>query len=234
MYSIHIKEFYPSISEKALKDATNFAKQFTNVSKEDERLINHCRKSLLFKDNCAWKKKDIKSSFDVTMGSYDGAEICELIGCHILSDLQTLPKIDDAGLYRDDGIILIRNLVGRDVEVLRKQIVKCMKSFGFSIEITASIKVANFLDVTFDLANEIYSPYKKPNDNILYVHTSSNHPPNILKQIPDAVSKRLSRNSSSEEIFNQHKDEYVAAIKSSGYKESLKFTANMENTQRRN
>ena len=109
-----------------------------------------------------------------------------------------------------------------------------MKSFGFSIEITASIKVANFLDVTFDLANEIYSPYKKPNDNILYVHTSSNHPPNILKQIPDAVSKRLSRNSSSEEIFNQHKDEYVAAIKSSGYKESLKFTANMENTQRRN
>ena len=63
---------------------------------------------MLFKDNCAWKKKDIKSSFDVTMGSYDGAEICELIGCHILSGFQTLPKIDDAGLYRDDGIILIR------------------------------------------------------------------------------------------------------------------------------
>ena len=109
-----------------------------------------------------------------------------------------------------------------------------MKSFGFSIEITASIKVANFLDVTFDLTKETYSPYKKPNDNILYVHNSSNHPPNILKQIPDAVSKRLSRNSSSEEIFNQHKDEYVAAIKSSGYKEPLKFTANTENSQRRN
>ena len=27
----------------------------------------------------AWKKKSTDSCFDVTMGSYDGAEICELV-----------------------------------------------------------------------------------------------------------------------------------------------------------
>ena len=41
----------------------------------------HARKSLLF-DNwgTAWSKKD-------TMGSFDGAEVCELVGLYILSIL---------------------------------------------------------------------------------------------------------------------------------------------------
>ena len=141
------------------------------------------------------------------MGSYDGAEVCELIGSHIISVLKRLTKIDDVGLYRDDGLILLRNLTGRNIELLRKEITKSMKDFGFSIEITANIKQADFLDVTFDLATGTYRPYKKPNDKILYVHVASNHPPNILKQIPESISKRLSRNSSNKEIFNNYKED---------------------------
>ena len=30
--------------------------------------------------NQPWKKKNAEDCFDVTMGSYDGTEICELVG----------------------------------------------------------------------------------------------------------------------------------------------------------
>ena len=33
------------------------------------------------------KKKTTKSLFDVTMGSFDGAETCELVGSYLLSKL---------------------------------------------------------------------------------------------------------------------------------------------------
>ena len=39
--------------------------------------------------------------FDVTMGSYDGAETCELVGTYIPSAINNMI----IGLYRDDGFI---------------------------------------------------------------------------------------------------------------------------------
>ena len=54
-------------------------------------------------DNKPLKKKNIESCFDVTMGSFDGAEICELLGIHILSLLSNKFDKQSAGLYRGDG-----------------------------------------------------------------------------------------------------------------------------------
>ena len=39
------------------------------------------------------------------MGSYDGAETCELVGSYLLSQL---PETIDLGLYRDDGLGISR------------------------------------------------------------------------------------------------------------------------------
>ena len=78
-----IKEFYPSITENILHQTFKFAKQHTNIDKNDLRIMNHCRKSLLFPDNKTWKKKTADSYFHVTMGSFDGAELCELVGLYI-------------------------------------------------------------------------------------------------------------------------------------------------------
>ena len=50
-------------------------------------IVKHARKSLLFNDGKPWTKKDSSSLFDVTMGSHDGAEICELVGLFILNNL---------------------------------------------------------------------------------------------------------------------------------------------------
>ena len=46
-----IKEFYPSITENILLQTLKFAKQHTNMNKNDLRIINHYCKSLLYFDN---------------------------------------------------------------------------------------------------------------------------------------------------------------------------------------
>ena len=38
------------------------------------------------------------------------------------------------------------------------------------------MKIVNYLDVTFDLTNGTYCPYRKPNDHPQYINTKSNHP----------------------------------------------------------
>ena len=65
------------------------------------------------------------------------------------------------------------------------------------------MKIVNYLDVTFNLNNGTYRPYQKQNNIIQYMHVESNHPPNIIKQIPKRIEKRFSQLSSSEEIFNE-------------------------------
>ena len=66
-----------------------------------------------------------------------------------------------------------------------------------------SKKVVNYLDVIFNLNDGTYRTYQKPDNIIQYIHVESNHPPNIIKQIPKTIEKCLSQLSSNEEIFNE-------------------------------
>jgi hypothetical protein len=50
------------------------------------------------------KKYGSNSLFDVTMGSFDGAEICELVRLFILNHLGKRFGKENIGLYRDDGL----------------------------------------------------------------------------------------------------------------------------------
>ena len=63
----------------------------------------------------------------------------------------------------------------------------------------------NFLEVTYNLINWLYQPYKKPDDELQYINVLPNHPPQILKQLTTTISERLSRNLSSVLIFNESK-----------------------------
>ena len=63
-----------------------------------------------------------------------------------------------------------------------------MKDLGFESEIETNLKEVNLLDVTFDLNSGLYKPYKKPNDQLLYVTTSSDHPPQVIKQLPNSIN----------------------------------------------
>ena len=123
----------------------------------------------------------------------------------------------------------------RKQSVNRKEIIKIFKNIGFQIEIQTNLKLVDFLDVTFNLANNTYQPYKKPNDNLLYINTSSNHPPQIIKHLPVSINDRLSKNSSSEEIFNSSKHEYEKALKDCGYSSAqLKYNSQNNKTPTRN
>ena len=170
--------------------------------------------------------------FDVTMGSYDGAEICELVGLFILNKLCAKYGNDYIGLYRDDGLAAFKNTSGPQADRIRKDITKLFKQHGLNITIQTNLKIANFLDVTFDLANESYYPCRKPNDQPLYINTKSNHPPNIIKQLPDAINLRISSISCNETEFNKAKPIYENALKSSGYDKTLTYNNHKPSTRR--
>ena len=197
------------------------------------RTIKHCRKSLLFFNDEAWKKKVSNDCFDVTMGSLDGAEVCELVGLYILDSLSQKLIKNDIGLYRDDGLIVLRGKNGHELDKTRKEITQIFKHIGFQIEIDINLKIVDFLDVTFNLTENTYKPFKKPNGTLLYINTESNHPPEIIKQIPISINTRLNQNSSNENVFNSSKTEYEEALKNSGYKNfTLKFEPKVEKPKR--
>ena len=85
------------------------------------------------------EKKDSNSCFDVTMGSFEGAKICELIGIYIQSILAKITSKNDMGLYRDDGLIVLKNKNGQQTDRARKKIVKIFKDNDFSIDITTNL-----------------------------------------------------------------------------------------------
>ena len=68
-----------------------------------------------------------------------------------------------------------------------KDIIRIFKQIGFIIEIKTNLKEVDFLNVTFSLKKETYQPFRKENNTLLYIHTYSNHPPPIIKQIPESI-----------------------------------------------
>ena len=46
------------------------------------------------------------------MGAYDGAEVSELAGIFILHQLSRVYNKNNIGLYRDDGLAVIKNISG--------------------------------------------------------------------------------------------------------------------------
>ena len=41
------------------------------------------------------------------------------------------------------------------------------------------------------MINAKHKPYRKPNDDALYINRHSNHPPSIARQLPTAINKRI-------------------------------------------
>ena len=61
------------------------------------------------------------------MGSYDGAEVCELVGLFLLDELAELLGNENVGLYRDEGLAII-NGSGPLIERTKKKILKLSKA----------------------------------------------------------------------------------------------------------
>ena len=102
----------------------NFASDTINLDKDTIDIIRHSRKSFLFNDQYVWKKKSNDSFFDVTMGSYDGAEICELVGIYLTNLIKNKLPMLNFGLYRDDGLGTHDKLPGPQISKIQKDLIK--------------------------------------------------------------------------------------------------------------
>ena len=60
---LDIMEFCLSITEAILDNALSFAEQHVETLEKDLQIIKHCRKSLLYHKNEAWKKKSSDNCF---------------------------------------------------------------------------------------------------------------------------------------------------------------------------
>ena len=57
--------------------------RYISIASKDIDTIFHVRKTLLYYNSEPWVKKG-ESNFDVKIGVYNGAEVCELIGIFML------------------------------------------------------------------------------------------------------------------------------------------------------
>ena len=130
----------------------NYAFKYADISEDQIHLITHTKKTTLKKDGNPWEKS---SAFDGTMESCDGAEIFELVGLYLLSQLQNLNI--NLGLYRDDGLA-VTNHTPREAEMTKKKLCRIFKDNDLRIVVEANKKVTDFLDTTLDLHTGSYKP----------------------------------------------------------------------------
>ena len=221
-----VVNFYPSITENLLKKVMKWARKYTIISDLDLKIIMTSRETYLFSNESPWAKTGEKSKFDVPMGSFDGAEICELIGLFMLNKItstensakKSIIPSQNIGLYRDDGLAIIRDN-NRNIQKIKESIITAFDEENLKIEFEgkSNMKSTNYLDVELDLEAGTHGPYRKPKNKIKFISTKSNHPPIVIKQIKPNVQKRLSMLSSSEEIFKEKKSPYEEALLKSGH-----------------
>ena len=231
--SFDIVDFYPSISENLLDQALSWASSLADISHEDISIIKHARKSLLFNNGKPWIKNNNSNLFDVTMGSYDGVEICELVGLFILNHLGKSFGKENIGLYRDDGLAIIQQVstFGRQNKKRTSQSFRTIWLKNYSgIKFTRG-KLSR---CHFRPFHREYKPYRKPNDDPLYINKHSNHPPSILRQLPTTINKRISTLSPDKQTFEDAAPAYPNALGHSNFSHKLEYTPHETQRPRRN
>ena len=122
-----IESFYPSITHELFNRSIEFARNITSTNDEELEIIFQARRTILFNSGNPWVKKNGDGDFDVPMGCYDGAEVCELVGAFMLNCLEHVFTKDEIGLYKDDGLGIIRNASGPEIDRKRKRIINIFK-----------------------------------------------------------------------------------------------------------
>ena len=111
----------------------------------------------------------------------------ELVGLFLLDRLASVLGKENIGLYRDDGLSVLRNKSGPTMERTRKKITWVFQIEGLRITSECYLSRTDFLDMCFDLNEEICIPYRKSNNTLLYIHARSNHPPMVKKHLPQMI-----------------------------------------------
>ena len=149
----------------------------------------HTCQTVVHYDNRMWTKSNNNEHFDIAMGSYHGAEVCDLVGLFILNEITPIIGSSNIGLYRDDGLGVIKQSAGTLIERKKKQIIEKISQIGFDIVIDIGSTTSNFLDISLNLTLNNYCPFTKPNAKIIYIKNGSNHPKIVRKNIRRNISR---------------------------------------------
>ena len=141
----------------------------------------------------------------------------------MLDKLSNIFEKNLVGLYRDDGLAVLRNCTARTASRIRKSVESIFKSYGLKITAEAGLHQVDFLDITINLRKEKFWPYGKPNDSLLYINAGSNHPGSIIKQLPKMIKTRVSKISFNSEEFEKAKPAFKDALRKSGPTTNLSF-----------
>ena len=161
----------------------------------EKAVIFFSMKTFLFFDGSAWIKKGNEDAFDIPQGCLDGAEASDLVGLYMLDKINSLknPNLVSFGLYRDD-FLSIASGSGPEIDRLKKNIISIFKNEGLKIVCEeAPGTITNFLDICLNLETKGYKPYRKPGNQTLFVSVESDHPPNIIRQLPRMVRSRIEK-----------------------------------------
>ena len=147
--------------------------------------------------------------------------------CHYLAN--TLTRI--IGLYRDHGLAILKNTRGPAAEELNQKFQKLFKEKDLGIIVQCNLKITNYLDITLNLNDRSYHPYRKPNEETNYIHINSDHPPSIIKRNSTSNWKKTLNFVIIKKYFSRVSCLLWKTSKNSGYKTKLQYQQPKENNQ---
>ena len=120
------------------------------------------------------------------------------------------------GLYRDDGLALVKGVNGGDIKKIKEFLDTLAPNLTFEVKVAKKLE---FLDIGISLENGyiLTKPYSKPTASHKYISPKSCHDRKIIKSIPFSVLYRLRLISSSLDIFKTAAEEYKTYLLDSGY-----------------
>ena len=83
-----IDNFYASITPNIVEQALDWAAHYVDITPHQRKVVMQSCQSFLYFGGQAWRKKG-DDNFDVSMGAYHGAQLCELVGLFLMSRLRT-------------------------------------------------------------------------------------------------------------------------------------------------
>ena len=121
----------------------------------------------------------------------------------------------------------------------RKNLIKIFQECCLSIVCKTNLTNVHFLDIHFGMKQETQTPYRKPNNDTIYIQKHPNLQQSILKDLPKSISKRISDAYSNEKIFNNHIPIYQPALKNNGlsnnfiYRQSQHSNSHIQEKQKK-
>lgn len=125
------------------------------ITIEDKKIypIKLAQKTLIFSKEEALAKRGENGLFDITMRSFDEAEICKIVGIYLLEKLSKLFLKENIGLYRDHGLATVNSRSGQVLDRMKNDIISILK--------LEDLMKIYCLDDTLNLVRGKYIPFKQ-------------------------------------------------------------------------